>query len=144
MWKAHCCSCIPQGAFLLISEDVALPQEEEGTSCYWLCGRRELWGIFSMPQAQLWELGVQPRFPGPGPWVVSTAAVRGHGLERQYLRRLEGRSNTWNFNTSSSQNCVNFLKEILKKYSVGLPNSIIYKIFLQRVSFYSFFLLYIS
>lgn len=65
VWKAHCCSCIPQGAFLLLSEDVALPQEEEGTSCYWMCGLR-LSGIFCMPQPQLWELGMRLRSPGLG------------------------------------------------------------------------------
>lgn len=63
--KSPLLSCIPQGAFLLLSEDVALPQEEEGTSCYWMCGLR-LSGIFSMPRSQLWELGMRLRFPGLG------------------------------------------------------------------------------
>lgn len=35
-----------------------------------------------------------------------------HSLEIHYLRKLEGRNNTWN--TSSSQKRANFLKEILK------------------------------
>ena len=63
--KSPLLSCIPQGAFLLLSEDVALPQEEEGTSCYWMCGLR-LSGIFSMPRSQLWERGMRLRFPGLG------------------------------------------------------------------------------
>lgn len=68
----------------------------------------------------------------------SAAAVRGHGLERQYPRGLEGRNNTWNFNTSSSQKRANFLKETVKKYPFGLPKIVFYKIFLESVS--SFFL----
>lgn len=84
--KALCCSCIPQGACPLISEDVALPQEEEGTSCHWMRGLRAA-GIFRMPSPQLWELGMQLGFPGGGELVVSLG--HSHGLETQDLRKLE-------------------------------------------------------
>lgn len=38
---------------------------------------------------QLWELGTQLRFPALGQWIEITAAVGSHGLEIQYLRKLE-------------------------------------------------------
>lgn len=70
----------------LISEDVALPQEEEGTSCHWPCGLRAA-GIFRMPSPQLWELGMQLRFPGRGGPVLSPG--QSHGVETRYRRKLE-------------------------------------------------------
>lgn len=85
--KAHCCSRIPPpGACPLISEDVALPQEEEGTSCHWPSGLRAA-GIFRMPSPQLWELGMQLRFPSRGGLVLSRG--QSQGLETWYRRKLE-------------------------------------------------------
>lgn len=107
MRKARCCSCIPQGIFL-ISEDVALPQEEEGASCYRLCGLRAV-GHFQHASAQLWERGTGLGFPGLGKWALpQEEGVSGwhHGV----LGKPQGRDHTWDEGASSSQGRADFLK----------------------------------
>ena len=104
---------------------LSLPQEEEGTSCHWMCGLR-LSGIFSMPQSQLWELGMRLRFPGPGR-PGRDAAVQKHrgsgGWKAETIPEM--------LTPPVPSSVLNFLKEIQKGiYSVGLPESMFYKILL--------------
>lgn len=79
------CSCIPQGAFLVISEDVALPQEEEGTSCRWLCGLsadrhlRHAWVSAVGTGTRLWARALALRWLGATFW-------------KQDLRKADGRN----------------------------------------------------
>lgn len=62
--KGSLLPCIPPGARPRISEDVALPQEEEGTSCHWMCGLR---AARHFPNALAWAVGTW----GDAAWVPS-------------------------------------------------------------------------
>lgn len=57
----------------LISEDVALPQEEEGTSCSWTCGLRAV-GHFRHASVSAVGTGDAAEIPRPGT-VQMTVAV---------------------------------------------------------------------
>lgn len=80
--------------FLLITEDIGLPQEEEGASCYWMCGLRVA-GHFRHALVSAVGTGDAVWIPRPRP-VRIPVVVRGHSLDTQYLRRLavHGRNNT--------------------------------------------------
>lgn len=76
----ECCSGIPQGALLIIWEDVALPQEEEGTSWCWLCGLR---AGGRCRHASDSAVGTRDAAWVPRPGADPTAAVGSHRSEIQ-------------------------------------------------------------